>query len=215
MTGGAGIIAFAETFAEELGVSEITEDVPFAGRSDRAIALDLMRSHGIPGSEENWAKFRQGYAQRLPAALSRCVGTVLPGVEALIAHLQERGDVQLGLLTGNLQQTAELKLVHYGLWDYFPFGGFGDIHTERDDIAATAVQEAVARDGNPASDKDHQVVVIGDTQHDVTCAQSVGARSVAVPTGHTPAETLRAANPDLLVDTLEDHQTILDWFESW
>ena len=56
-------------------------------------------------------------------------------------------------------------------------------------------------------------VVIGDTEHDVTCAHSIGARSVATPTGVTPVETLRAAGPHLLVETLEDSAAILQWFD--
>lgn len=214
MTGGAGQQAFAEAFAELFDVPEISQDVSFAGRSDRAIALDLMRAHGIPGDEENWRRFRAGYAKRLPAALERCTGSVLPGVESLIAKLEALGDVKLGLLTGNLRETAEVKLAYYGLWRHFSFGGFGDIHTSRNDIATTAVEEAVKHHEAEGVDYDHFVVVIGDTQHDVTCAKSIGAKAVAVPTGHTPAETLRAAGPDLLVETLEDCNSLLDWFHA-
>ncbi len=212
LTGGAGQVAFAETFAALFDIPEITTDVAFAGRSDRAITLDLMRAHGVAGSEENWLRFRQGYAERLPAALERCRGEVLPGVEALIAKLQARGDVLIGLLTGNLEQTAQMKLEHYGLWDRFACGGFGDLHTSRNDIAATAVHQAAQLHAKSQSNGDHLVVIIGDTQHDVTCAHSVGARAVAVPTGHTPAETLRHANPELLIDTLQQCETILEWF---
>lgn len=213
-TGGAGQQAFAETFAEDFGVEEITRDVSFAGRSDRAIALDLMRAHGVPGTEENWQAFRSGYARRLPAALERCIGCVLPGVEALVARLHARGDVRLGLLTGNLSQTAEMKLGYYGLWHHFAFGGFGDTHVNRNDIAAAAVALAAQHHGIPSPSPDHLVVVIGDTQHDITCAQSVGAKAVAVPTGHTPTEVLRGASPDLLVESLEDSQPLLDWFDA-
>jgi phosphoglycolate phosphatase-like HAD superfamily hydrolase len=212
LTGGAGQVAFAETFAELFDVPEITTDISFAGRSDRAITLDLMRAHGVAGSEENWLRFRQGYAERLPATLKRCPGEVLPGVEALVTKLQTQGDVLIGLLTGNLEQTAQMKLAYYGLWDYFACGGYGDLHTNRNDIASAAVKQAAQHHANNNTNGEHLVVVIGDTQHDVTCAHSVGARAVAVPTGHTPSETLRRANPELLVDTLEDCETILEWF---
>lgn len=212
LTGGAGQQAFAQTFGDEFGIGEISADVAFAGRSDRAIALDLMRAHGVPGTEENWLRFRAGYAARLPAALEHCVGAVLPGVWELLDKLDARGDVQVGLLTGNLRETAELKLGYYGLWDRFEFGGFGDVHTNRNDIAATAVHEARQRHGLGARDETHLVVVIGDTPADVRCAHSVGARAVAVPTGHTPTSSLEAASPELLVESLLESDTILEWF---
>ncbi|TWT36436.1 Pyrophosphatase PpaX [Posidoniimonas corsicana] len=213
-TGGAGQVAFAQTFADLFGVDEITKEVSFSGRSDRAIALDLMRSHGIEVNESNWHVFRNGYAERLPAALEECVGRVLPGVESLLDTLRQRGDVLIGLLTGNLEQTAELKLGYYGLWDHFPFGGFGDNCTERNDIAAIAVEHAVRLHGEPGAKDAHTVVVIGDTMHDVTCAHSVGAKAVAVPTGGQSADELARSNPDLLVDTLEQSDELLAWFDN-
>ncbi|MCA9240768.1 MAG: HAD family hydrolase [Planctomycetales bacterium] len=213
LTGGAGMVAFAQTFAEVFGVPEITKSVSFSGRSDRAIASDLMAAHGVPVTEDNWQEFRQGYAARLPAALEACQGCVLPGVERLLTRLQERGDVLIGLLTGNLRQTAQMKLAHYGLWRHFDFGGFGDIHLCRNEIAAAALAEAELQHGQDGAGGEHLVVVIGDTEHDVTCAHSIGARSVATPTGVTPVETLRAAGPHLLVETLEDSAAILQWFD--
>jgi phosphoglycolate phosphatase-like HAD superfamily hydrolase len=54
-----------------------------------------------------------------------------------------------------------------------------------------------------------EVIVIGDTVHDIVCGRSIEARCVAVPTGHTTAESLRAGDPDVMVDTLEDAGPIL------
>ena len=88
LTGGAGQLAFAETFAEEFGVLEISRDVPFAGRTDRAISLDLMAVHGVEPNEENWNRFREGYLARLPAALARQRGEVLPGIFELLDALE-------------------------------------------------------------------------------------------------------------------------------
>jgi len=56
-------------------------------------------------------------------------------------------------------------------------------------------------------------VVIGDTPNDIRCARSIGARSVAVPTGNTSIDVLRAAEPDVLVETLEDVEPILQLFD--
>lgn len=221
MTGGAGQIAFEETFAAEFGVdevsnAEITKGITFAGRSDRAIALDLMTAHGLEPTDDNWHRFQSGYIDRLVAALNRCRGEVLPGVGAILDRLEARGDVLLGLLTGNVRCAAEKKLAHYELWHRFetehpPFGGFGDVHTDRNDIAATAVQEARERYGRLAERE--TIVIIGDTPNDIRCARSVGAIAVAVPTGHTPAKELAEHEPDLLIDTLEDADRLLAYFD--
>lgn len=142
LTGGAGMIAFAETFADEFGVAELSRDVPFAGQSDRGIAQNLFRAHGIQDSPSNWERFRAGYLARLASHVRTRGGEVLPGVFALLDALEVRGDVHVGLLTGNVAAAAEVKLRHYGLWDRFPFGGFGDLHPDRNDIAAAALAEA-------------------------------------------------------------------------
>jgi phosphoglycolate phosphatase-like HAD superfamily hydrolase len=127
-----------------------------------------------------------------------------------LEQLRVRGDVALGLLTGNLRQAALRKLTHYGLWDWFLFGGFGDEHLDRNDIAAAALTAArLHLNGSPSG----QVVVVGDTINDIRCARSIGALAVAVPTGKTPATDLHAAAPDVLVDTLEDAEAVLRLFK--
>ena len=120
----------------------------------------------------------------------------------------------LGLLTGNLREGARRKLTHYDLWHWFPFGGFGDEHLDRCDIAAAALAAAHAHlnGQSPAATNGAglgEVIVIGDTINDITCGRSIDARCVAVPTGHTPAEVLRSAEPDVLVETLRDIRPIL------
>ena len=207
LTGGAGQTAFARTLADDFGIEEIDRTVQFAGRSDRAIAMDLFRSHGVEPTAENWLRFCLGYLKRLEEALATHQGHVLPGVTELLSTLSARGDVAVGLLTGNVREGAKRKLSFYGLWEHFPFGGFGDEHVERCDIAAAALEAArshlngVGGLGN--------VLVIGDTLHDVSCGRSIDARCVAVPTGHTTADELRTGKPDVLVETLADVGPIL------
>jgi phosphoglycolate phosphatase-like HAD superfamily hydrolase len=219
LTGGAGKTAFAHTLAEDFGIPAIDGTVQFAGRSDRAIALDLFRSHGIATSPENWARFYRGYLARLEQALTTHQGYVLPGVAALLTTLAARGDVALGLLTGNVREGARRKLCYYDLWHHFPFGGFGDEHLERCDIAAAALaaarqhlRAAIASSTNGARQAQEIVVVIGDTLQDIHCGRSIGALCVAVPTGHTSAEVLQTGAPDVLVETLEDAEPILALF---
>ncbi|MCI0332379.1 MAG: haloacid dehalogenase-like hydrolase [Planctomycetes bacterium] len=215
LTGGAGQSAFADTLSADFGIPEIDANVGFAGRSDKAIAMDLFRSHGLEPSEQNWRRFREGYLSRLEKALVAKQGSVLPGVPRLLQALADRGDVAIGLLTGNIREGARRKLSHYELWHWFPFGGFGDEHMERCDIAAAAMADAqrhlngrsAAATANGATNR--QILVIGDTPHDIHCGRSIGARCVAVPTGNSPAPVLRDAQPDVLVETLENFEPIL------
>ena len=217
LTGGAGQTAFAHTLAADFGIAEISTDVDFAGRSDRAIVADLFRGHGVEPSEENWQRFCRGYLRQLDAALLAHQGQVLPGVKALLDALADRGDVAIGLLTGNVREGARRKLAHYDLWHWFPFGGFGDDYEERCDIAAAAlaaaklhlIDQASTANASRSESNHGEVIVIGDTPNDIRCGRSIGARCVAVATGHTSPEALRGGNPDVLVETLEDNAPIL------
>jgi phosphoglycolate phosphatase-like HAD superfamily hydrolase len=145
----------------------------------------------------------------------------LPGVVKLLTTLSERGDVALGLLTGNVREGARRKLAFYDLWHWFPFGGFGDDHTDRCGIAAVALEAAKTHlngsySGNVAggNNRPHgEVVVIGDTVHDITCGRSIGARCVAVATGHSSIAELSCGEPDVVLGTLEDSSAISDLFD--
>jgi phosphoglycolate phosphatase-like HAD superfamily hydrolase len=220
LTGGAGQSAFAETFASDFGTPTLDGKVHFSGRSDKAIAMDLFASHGIEPSEANWRRFRAGYLRRLEKSLISCKGSVLPGVPDLLEALTARGDVAIGLLTGNMREGARRKLCHYGLWDWFPFGGFGDEHMERCDIAAAALSAAErhlngkqAISNTNGASTNRQIVVIGDTPHDIRCGRSIGARCVAVSTGFITADELQESEPDICVGTLATAAPILALFD--
>lgn len=213
-TGGAGQLAFAETFADQFGVPQLSSRVSFAGRSDRAIAIDLMAEHGVGPNDENWSRFHDAYVGRLPDALARRKGRILLGVQALLESLRQRDGALVGLLTGNVRKGAQAKLSHYGLDQEFPFGGFGDDTTCRNEIAGIAFRAAeqhlqVGLPANGASKRLDGAMVIGDTVFDIRCARAIGAFAVAVPTGDTPADALRGESPDLLVETLEDAARLL------
>jgi phosphoglycolate phosphatase-like HAD superfamily hydrolase len=213
-TGGAGQAAFAVTLAKDFGITNVTTSgVAFAGRSDRAIALDLFALYGIEPTPDVWIKFHTGYINRLEEVLPEYKGRVLPGVVPLLEQLAARGDVAIGLLTGNVREAARRKLTHYELWDWFPFGGFGDEHTDRCDIAAAALAAGRAYLNGSGSAKHGQLVVIGDTLNDIRCGRSIGARCVAVPTGQTSVDTLRGGQPDALVETLEDSAAVMALFD--
>jgi phosphoglycolate phosphatase len=98
-----------------------------------------------------------------------------------------------------------LKLGHFGLLECFAFGGFGDDHYERDDVARAALRAASPRHEASAGD----VWVIGDTPLDIRCARAIGARVLAVATGVHTSQELADSNPDALLDDLSNTRELL------
>ncbi len=206
-SGGAGKAAFEMALLREFRLSELIDQVPMSGRTDRAIVGDLFRIHEIDDNAGNWRRFQKVYLQCLPGTLDSCEGRVLIGVRRLLDLLASSGDVALGLLTGNMQLGAKLKLGHYGLYDRFGFGAFGDEHRSRDDVARGA-WEIITREID-ASILAESVWVLGDTPFDVRCARAIGAKALAVTTGYHTREQLAASEPDLLVDDFTDAAEIV------
>jgi phosphoglycolate phosphatase-like HAD superfamily hydrolase len=209
-SGGAGKAAMEAALESEFGTPPSAGDVPFSGRTDRAITQDLFDYHGVDWSTPNWERFLAAYLNHLPSCLARHKGKVLPGISELLDNLDGQESVALGLLTGNVQDGARLKLGHYGLFDYFSFGGFGDHHMDRDDVAREALQ-VIHRQFDGSFDL-HNTWVIGDTPLDIRCARAIGARAVAVATGFHPYDELAAEGPDLVVRDFSDYRPLISLF---
>lgn len=205
-SGGAGKAALEEGLAEEFGIRGTMQHIKLSGRTDRAITADLLRASGLDDSSENRDRLLRAYLRHLPVCLARSQGGLLPGVRSLLDVLQGLQGVALGLLTGNIQQGARIKLGHYGLGSEFAFGGYGDEYHDRDDVARAAVQ-AMHTFLNGITPR--QIWVIGDTPYDVRCARAIGARAVAVTTGWHSREELAACRPDVLLDDLRDVRRLL------
>lgn len=209
-SGGAGHVAFAETFLEVFQVTEIPKGISFAGRSDRAIAQEIMQRTDVVPSQANWQRFFAEYQQRLGPVLKRCEGEVLPGVVDLLDTLQQVSHAAVGLLTGNTEFGAKAKTSAYGLAGRFAFGGYGDERTDRDQIAADAldaardwVAESCGHDGLCGA------MVIGDTPADVQCGRAIDAFVVAVATGGSSLAELEQCEPDLLLTDLSEVDDLL------
>lgn len=197
-TGGAGRAALELALTTAFDLPPQFPEIPLGGRTDRAIARDVLLHFGLADSPGHWDRYRQAYLQHLPECLARRNGRVLPGMAEAVAELNRRGDALVGLLTGNVAAGAQCKLGFFGLWEQFAFGGFGDRHVHRADVAREALAAAEAHGGEPVTA--HDVWVVGDTPLDVACARAVGARAVAVATGGVSREELAAAEPDVLLD---------------
>lgn len=199
-TGAAGQRALVRATIEWFGGEGDLNGVEVAGRTDRAIAQQILEKYGRPNTAENVNQFLDRYVALLPDELPKGKGRVLPGVRELLDDLAQQPDTTLGLLTGNLERGARLKLEHYDLWQFFPFGAFADDHHDRNALGPCALTRAVAHAGCDFLPK--QVDVIGDTGHDIACGKAFGARTVAVATGSWSRERLAEHEPDFLFDDL-------------
>lgn len=206
-TGGAGKAAMEHALQTAFGVAEVRDTVSYSGRTDRAIGRDLLRAHGIDPTPGNQARLHETYLSELPGRLKTHGGEICPGITDLLRELRPRPGVVLGLLTGNVRVGARHKLDHFGLWDYFACGGFGDHHYDRDDVARVAVAEVRTHLKREFDKGD--VWVIGDTPLDVQCARAVGAKCVAVATGWHQLDELTRHAPDYALADLSDARELL------
>lgn len=200
-SGGAGLRALRVALRSAFGYDDTLEGLDWAGRTDRFIITQVFQRLRIPHTPENVDRFVEGYAEALPAELARSA-SVLPGVLELLQAAAARDDVVQGLLTGNLRRGAEIKLAHHGLWDFFAFGAFADDSADRNELGPHALRRAAEHAGNLF--QPDRVWIIGDTPHDIACGRAIGARTLALPTGHHSAEELAAHRPDALLQDLTD-----------
>ena len=200
-TGGAGTAAFTKTFATEFDLHHGTEKMRFAGRTDVSLVREFFKIHGLDETPAHFRQFFDRYVFWLDHIVAQSAGDACRGVYEFIRDLQNLPlPPRLGLLTGNIQLGAEIKLRRFGLWDYFELGGFADDHEDRDHIAAAAFQKARRVLGGDLQPE--EVVVIGDTPFDIRCGKFIGAKVLAVATGGSPLEELRQHSPHWAVPDL-------------
>jgi phosphoglycolate phosphatase len=204
--GDAGRGAMMETLREDFDIDR-QFDIPFSGRTDRFLLHALLQAAGLESTSELQGKLRLGYGRRLLSWIERSRGKVLPGVQPLLAQLQAEEHVLLGVMTGNLPETARIKLDHYALSMFFGFGVYGDVHCDRNDVAREARRMLIDRLG--AFDP-QQTIVIGDTPLDVACAHAIGARCLAACTGLHSRNELLDAKADWIVDDLSQTDEVFD-----
>lgn len=207
LTGRAGEHALRLGFKERFGVDDDLSSISFAGSTDSAIVRQMFAAHEIPATPENIADLLDGYVHHLAKELPRREGRVLPGIVELLEALHRREDCVLGLLTGNIVRGAELKLTHYGVWDYFEFGAFADDHVDRNKLGPVAHARAVEKHGISFEAED--VFVLGDTPRDIDCARAAGFVAVAIATGSYTKDQLAGHQPDFLFEDLSDTPAVL------
>lgn len=208
LTGGAGQKALGRSLTQEFQVNFPFEGVLTAGRTDRGITDEIFERYGLENTAESRQRFRTAYLQQLPQSLNDAPGVLLPQVRELIEELANIDNIVLSILTGNYEEAAWIKLRHYKLDAFFSFGGFGDHHPARDDVARNALASAESHLGYELDGKD--TMVIGDTPADITCARAIGAKAVGVATGSYKSAQLHPHNPDLLFDDFSDTSNVIE-----
>ena len=202
-TGGAGVRAFERTGQSVFHVADGVRHMRFAGRTDRSLVREFFHRHGIEATLANFDRFLDHYVFVLDQLLGQLKGQICPGVADFIRDLQHlTRPPLLGLLTGNIRLGAEIKLRHFGLWDCFTTGAFGDDHEDRNELAGIA-RDRVSQTLGRALRGD-EIVVVGDTPRDIECGRAIGARVLAVGTGGAESCELRAHRADWVVETLAD-----------
>ena len=186
--------------------------VPFAGRTDLEIAVDLLEQSGRRARGRRRRRVR-GRARRRDgrAGRTRCAGAAAR-TPARMRHWsgwpREPGVVQ-GLLTGNIPANARVKLGAVGLDGLvdFDIGGYGSDHRVRSELVAIACGRAERKLGIPVPHE--RAVLVGDTPLDVAAAHAAGARAIGVATGPFSERDLEAAGPEAVLPDLRDVERLV------
>ncbi|MEE8423109.1 MAG: HAD family hydrolase [Thermodesulfobacteriota bacterium] len=206
-TGGAGTLSMNKAFFELFSIQDAFKNIPMAGKTDKQIMKEGLISHSLPYMDGNVDLLVKGYLQNLRVEIHNPQRKLKPGIIEVLNVLREKG-AALGLLTGNLEQGALIKLEAFDLNEYFLDGAFGSDHEDRNRLLPVALEKFSKR-GLSFSAGD--CIVVGDTPLDVQCAKVHGARCLAVATGPYTKEQLLNTDADIVFDSLADTERCLEF----
>lgn len=203
LTARAGVDALKEAIKIRYNNDQFEFSHDLAGRTDSYIIKNAITDLKGSCRASDAAGLLILYYRLLPEALKTHPGQLLPNVKSILTYLQENETgYSSALLTGNVSNAAHLKLRHYGIEDYFDYrlSAFGELSEDRTMLAKAAFQKLYVQ--NPAIDP-QDITIIGDTPHDIICANAIGARSLIVlaGSGHSEDE-LKKHNPWKIIPQL-------------
>jgi phosphoglycolate phosphatase len=203
VTGGAGGVAWQRAFEELYGVEADIAEHTDAGMTDPEIVRIVFREViGREGSAAERAKAIGCYLKHLPDTVAESGGyEVMPGIDELLPRLIERG-VLLGLVTGNVEAAAHIKLARGRLNRFFSFGGYGSDSPERTEVTRAALRRGELVSGGTLADG--AGISVGDTPRDVTAGHGAGIRVVGVATGSYSVEELREAGANWALQSVAE-----------
>lgn len=199
-TGGCGSMAFNKAGETAFGICNGTSDFVFAGATDYSLANQFLSRHGFDVSTENRNHFLDTYVFWLDFFLTHSpfpkrpfedVTTVLDGLSSRPDH------IGLGLVTGNTRLGAEIKLRHFGLWQYFSFGAFGCENPDRNCLAQYALQRIPAH----IQPSPNNTWLVGDTFNDFNAAKSINARFIGFSSSHADPDRFHNCGADFSINS--------------
>ena len=201
-TGGAGVAAMNLAFSEMFGIEDGFGRANVSGRTDLYILSEGLRHHGISdGVEAHLDGVLQRYYGHLRHTLAERDGHLMPGFPELLEVLSEREGVRIALATGNFSEAAWMKVEHYGIREYFAEdGAFGEESLDRSEM----IRAGLERFADGVSPED--ILIIGDTPHDVSSALDNGLGAVGVATGSYTIDQLRDSGAQMVFQDFSDWQ---------
>jgi len=217
--GGAGMRAMYRTASEMFGPAFSWEGVESAGNLDPLIYEQATAANKVHDWRDHHSRFHDQYIQYLHeefTTTARALVRRAPGMVETIELLRERvarkGDIVLGLLTGNYTKAVPIKLAAVDVDPaWFPITAFGDEGRTRADLVGVAMKKYEKHYG--VAPHPRRVIVIGDTPRDIACAKAHGCVSLAVATGSHKLAMLEECGPEVAVEDLADPTPLLELIE--
>ncbi len=203
----SGRAAFLKALHTAFGWTDDIDYIDFTGATDLDVISRVFANYGRVPTREDEELFFDVMPRELERTCRKTPPVLLPGVRCLLDTLAQRSDICVGLLTGNIEECAHIKLKYAGLDHRFDLGAFGHEHADRNEIARLALRRAELMHAHEGGiDK---VFIIGDSPADVRAAQAIGAVAVAVATGTPTRQELAAAGADIVFDDLSCPEQVL------
>lgn len=206
-SGGAGTKSLNLAFEELFSIQDAFQSISMAGKTDVQIIKEGLRKHDISSENGVIPQLCNLYIRHLKQNLVISNGSLKTGIRNALSKLHAHKDVILGLLTGNIEEGARLKLDRFDLNRFFEIGAFGSDHEDRNSLLPVAIHKLEKHRYFKISPED--CIVIGDTPRDVDCTKPYGAFSIAVATGPYSFASLSHAGADLVLKDLADINGIL------
>jgi phosphoglycolate phosphatase len=209
---GVGVKSFVRSLKTIFDIEDDLSRISFAGSTDLDVLRQVMEHHQRTLTAADFDRFHAQLPIELEAIVHQAELTLFPGIKALLEALSATPDVILGLVTGNVESCAWIKLRQFDLHHHFVLGAFGNEHADRNEIARLAMKrvEARLRPGQTIQAR----FLIGDTPNDIAAAHAIDAVSIAVATGKFTVEALQEAGAMVVLPDLSDTDWIVELVES-
>lgn len=207
-SGGAGTRSLNLAFKKLFSIENAFHGINMAGKTDKEIIREGLMRHGIP-ARGYLDLLVESYLSHLREEIHNNRRHIKPGIYELLEKLSLMREIRLGLLTGNLEPGARIKLEPFRLNAFFPTGAFGSDDEDRNRLLPIAIRRFEELCQRKIGIK--ECIVVGDTPRDIQCAKPYGAVCIGVATGPYPMEALIDAGADFVVEDLSDNRNFFQF----